>query len=96
MSADTDLRDVIVAAWLEAGVYTNEPMNDVADIALKVIKDWTADEPSIPFRKIFKLDAESIRMRKLTDIIAFARSLESEPPMSPEDAAKLYQDRFNL
>lgn len=39
----------------------------VANHLLKVIKDWTADEPSIPFPQNFTPDAESIRMRKLTD-----------------------------
>ena len=49
MSADDDLRDALIEAFIKADNETMDlfgpPLDQLADIALKVVKDWMADEP---------------------------------------------------
>ena len=48
MSADDNLRDALIEAFRREASpeeHLNVDFGRVADIALKVIKDWTAEEP---------------------------------------------------
>ena len=50
MSADDNLRDALIEAFIQADNETMDlfgpPLEELADIALKVIKDWDTGEPA--------------------------------------------------
>lgn len=61
MSADTDLRDALIERWRHNPnrwiVLDQQDLESLADIALAVIKDWTAEEPYARPRKANEPDS---------------------------------------